>query len=245
MPLVKPFCAYLGIIYIESMVSDLSKVTKERQLPSVVILGGSGFVGTHLNGLLIRQNLPILIGDIQSNNNYREFFVECDVRDPESLTSVVQGAEVIVNLAAEHRDDVRPLSRYRETNVDGAVNVCDAARAAGTKKIIFTSSVAVYGFHPDPLDESGPFTPFNEYGKTKLAAEAVYRAWAAENPSHSDHCAAYRDLWRRQSRKRLQSSAPNCEWPFPYGGIRTEREVYGLRRQCGRVPGALLVNGTG
>jgi nucleoside-diphosphate-sugar epimerase len=97
----------------------------------------------------------------------------------------VAGAGTIVNLAAEHRDDVRPISSYYDTNVRGAEQVCQAARDARVMKIIFTSSVAVYGFHPQPLDESGPFQPVNPYGETKLAAEAVYQAWAAEDASRT------------------------------------------------------------
>jgi GlcNAc-P-P-Und epimerase len=59
------------------------------------------------------------------------------------------------------------------------------ARETGIQKIVFTSSVAVYGFHSEPVDETGPFTPFNEYGKTKLEAEGIYRAWAREDPART------------------------------------------------------------
>src|ERR1035437_8205823 len=65
----------------------------------------------------------------------------CDVRQHESLSELARGASSIVNLAAEHRDDVRPLSRYHETNVQGASQVCLAARNAGIQKIVFTSWV--------------------------------------------------------------------------------------------------------
>jgi nucleoside-diphosphate-sugar epimerase len=98
---------------------------------------------------------------------------------------VLSGAGALINLAAEHRDDVRPISRYHETNVEGARQVCQAATEAGIQKLIFTSSVAVYGFHPFPVDESGPFEPFNPYGQTKLEAEGIYRAWAEEDPTRS------------------------------------------------------------
>ena len=80
---------------------------------------------------------------------------------------------------------MRPLSRSQETNVEGAARVCDAARENGIRRIVFTSSVSVYGFQPRPVDESGPFAPFNEYGKTKLEAEGVYRAWAAEDAART------------------------------------------------------------
>ena len=107
------------------------------------------------------------------------------MRDYDSVESAVANAAAIVNLAAEHRDDVRPVSRYHETNVLGAVNVCNAARSLGVRTIVFTSSVAVFGFQATPVDESGQFAPFNEYGKTKLEAEQVYRAWAAEDPART------------------------------------------------------------
>jgi nucleoside-diphosphate-sugar epimerase len=107
------------------------------------------------------------------------------VRQSETLVELFRSAETVINLAAEHRDDVRPLSRYHETNVHGASEVCIAARKAGVRKIIFTSSVAVYGFHSRPVDESGLFAPFNEYGRTKLEAEGIYRAWAAEDPART------------------------------------------------------------
>jgi nucleoside-diphosphate-sugar epimerase len=128
---------------------------------------------------------PVRIGDLQRSEAFPELWTECDVREAGTLRSIVAGAGMIVNLAAEHRDDVRPISNYHATNVGGAEQVCQAARDAGVQKIIFTSSVAVYGFHPQALDESGPFEPFNHYGKTKLTAEAVYQAWAAEDAART------------------------------------------------------------
>ena len=152
---------------------------------SVLILGGSGFVGTWLANLLDGMSIPFLIGDLKRSEAFPNRWVQCDVRSAGSLAGVAARSSVIINLAAEHRDDVRPLERYHETNVDGASEVCNAAQGAGIKRIIFASSVAVYGFPDRPLDEAGPFSPFNEYGKTKLAAEGIYRTWAAEDPSRT------------------------------------------------------------
>lgn len=151
----------------------------------VVIFGGSGFVGTRLGVLLGERGIPFRICDLRPSSAFPDLSTQCDVRQPASLETAAEGAGVIVNLAAEHRDDVRPLSRYHETNVEGAANVCRAARDAGVQNIIFTSSVAVYGFHSLPADESCPCAPFNEYGKTKLEAEGIYRAWADEDSSRT------------------------------------------------------------
>jgi nucleoside-diphosphate-sugar epimerase len=155
------------------------------QTVPILILGGSGFIGTRLTALLTAQRVPVRIGDLRPSEAFPELWAECDVRRQETLGEAASGAGALVNLAAEHRDDVRPLSRYRETNVDGAAQVCLAARNAGIQKIVFTSSVSVYGFHSFPVDESGPFAPCNAYGKTKLEAESVYRAWAGEDPSRT------------------------------------------------------------
>jgi len=163
------------------MQDDASLVAEQQ----ILILGGSGFIGTRLARLFAERHIPFRIGDLRQSQAFADQWTLCDVRRPETLALAMRGASVIINLAAAHRDDVRPLSLYQETNVDGAANVCMEARNSGIEKIVFTSSVAVYGFHPTPTDEDGPFAPFNEYGKTKLQAEGVYRAWADEDPSRS------------------------------------------------------------
>jgi nucleoside-diphosphate-sugar epimerase len=151
----------------------------------ILLLGGAGFVGTRLTPLLQEQGWAVRTGDIQPSAEFPDLWTKCDVTSLESLRKAVIGAQAIINLAAVHRDDVRPLSRYDEVNVEGARQVCFAAREAGIQKIVFTSSVAVYGFQPKPVDEAGPFEPFNAYGRTKLAAEAVYRAWAEEDAART------------------------------------------------------------
>ena len=84
---------------------------------------------------------------------------------------------MVVNLAAVHRDDVRDKSEYQRTNIDGAENVALVCKEKGIKKIVFTSTVAVYGFAEPGTDESGAINPFNEYGRTKFEAEEKLRKW--------------------------------------------------------------------
>ena len=86
----------------------------------------------------------------------------------------------MINLAAVHRDDVREKSAYRKTNVEGAENVANICREKGIKKIIFTSTVAVYGYADPGTDEGGRINPFNEYGRTKFDAEEIFRNWQHE-----------------------------------------------------------------
>ena len=88
-----------------------------------------------------------------------------------------------MNLAAVHRDDVRHQLEYQRTNVDGAENVALVCEEKCIDKIVFTSTVAVYGFAAPGTDETGEINPFNEYGRTKFEAEEKLRIWhsKAEN----------------------------------------------------------------
>ena len=142
------------------------------------IIGGAGFVGTRLAKVLSEQGTAFRIFDKSLDGDSY-----CDVTDPNFLPSMPP-ADAIINLAAEHRDDVTPRTLYDEVNVEGARHVCNYCRLSDIKKIIFTSSVAVYGFAPEGTDESGEFNPFNDYGRTKLEAEAVYRQWLTEDPDN-------------------------------------------------------------
>jgi nucleoside-diphosphate-sugar epimerase len=63
--------------------------------------------------------------------------------------------------------------------------VCKVCTKLGIKKIIFTSSVAVYGFAPIGTDETGQINYFNDYGRTKWLAEEEYRTWLSKNPENS------------------------------------------------------------
>ena len=92
--------------------------------------------------------------------------------------------DVLINLAAEHKDDVKPVSKYDEVNVNGAQNVCSFCTDKNINKIIFISSVAIYGFAPPNTDENGETNFFNDYGRTKLLAEKVYKEWYEKDPKN-------------------------------------------------------------
>jgi nucleoside-diphosphate-sugar epimerase len=148
---------------------------------NIQIVGGSGFIGTRLSLRLSHSGKSFQIIDKVSSSFFPDRVLNLDVRQPLSLSFSVPPS-ALINLAAEHRDDVRPLSLYDEVNVDGAKNICNLARAKGVNKIIFTSSVAVYGFAPLGTSESGSIAPFNDYGRTKWEAEQVYKQWQSEDP---------------------------------------------------------------
>lgn len=148
----------------------------------IAVIGGAGFLGTCLATRFNDVGTNYTRCDIDfSNRSGKIIYLDIEAKD--SLDQLA-GASSIINLAAVHRDDIRPLSRYDDVNVQGAVNVCNAARKHGINKIIFTSSVAIYGFASADTDESGDANYFNDYGRTKYLAEGVYKEWQVEDPDN-------------------------------------------------------------
>jgi nucleoside-diphosphate-sugar epimerase len=142
----------------------------------ITVIGGSGFVGTNLCRQLSLMQQDFEIIDVKMSNKFPEKCKIADVRDIGTLRKTITG-DVVVNLAAVHRDDVHDKSEYRRTNVDGAENIALVCGEKGIGKIVFTSTVSVYGFAEPGTDESGVINPFNEYGRTKFEAEEKLRAW--------------------------------------------------------------------
>jgi len=152
---------------------------------NINIIGGSGFVGTRLTERLINAGHKVKITDKKDSHKYHNLMIYADVREIETLEKALKGSDVVVNLAAEHRDDVTPKSLYDDVNVKGAENVCNVCTKLGIKKIIFTSSVAVYGFAPVGTDETGKINYYNDYGRTKWLAEEKYRQWLNSNSENT------------------------------------------------------------
>lgn len=154
---------------------------QKNKINKIAIFGGSGFVGSSLRKIFNSSNISHINFDLNSKNVKNDYF--CDVSNYESLKDLdLSECTSIVNLAAEHRDDVKPISKYDEVNVVGAINVCKIAKEHNINQIIFTSSVAVYGFAPKGTDENGDFNYFNDYGRTKYEAEKIYLNWFHEDP---------------------------------------------------------------
>lgn len=149
----------------------------------IALIGGAGFLGSNLVSKLGKHGEPYCIYDINTQSALDDNVLRVDVRDYRSLEQL-DGHSCIINLAAEHRDDVFPLNRYDEVNVIGAKHVCMAAREHKINKIIFTSSVAIYGFAPANTGEAGEPNYFNDYGRTKYLAEQIYKQWYSEDPDN-------------------------------------------------------------
>lgn len=145
----------------------------------ITVIGGSGFVGTNFCQFLADLQIPFEIVDLKLSIKFAGYTTIADVRDIHSLRKAVMG-DVVVNLAAVHRDDVSDKNEYFATNVQGAANIAQVCREKNIRKVVFTSSVAVYGFASPGTGEDGDINPFNEYGRTKYLAEEKFRGWQSE-----------------------------------------------------------------
>ena len=147
----------------------------------IALIGGSGFIGTHF-AQSVSGDLSFKNFDIQPSEAFPEHTSQCDVRDKDGLKKALVGFDTVILLAAEHKDNIRPVSLYYDVNVQGLQNVLDAMDANGIKNIVFTSSVAIYGMNrSSPPNESTSPAPFNDYGKSKLEAEQLLQAWCVSN----------------------------------------------------------------
>lgn len=151
----------------------------------ITFIGGSGFVGTRLIELLKEDSTnysKIKNIDLLQSHFHPEVTEIGDVRDQACMNEKLQDTDCVVLLAAQHRDDVHPTSLYYETNVGGMEKTLKAMEKNGVKRIVFYSSVAVYGLNKKNPNEEHPADPFNHYGKSKWQAEVVLQEWYKTHP---------------------------------------------------------------
>jgi nucleoside-diphosphate-sugar epimerase len=145
------------------------------------VTGGSGYFGCRLRDRLRAEGVRVRVFD-QVDADDRPADVELaqgDIRDLDALRRACQGMEVVYHNVAQV-----PLARDRElfwsVNRDGTANLLEAMRGAGARKLVHTSSSAVFGVpERNPVDESTPPHPQEAYGAAKLAAEELVQRCAA------------------------------------------------------------------
>jgi nucleoside-diphosphate-sugar epimerase len=150
-----------------------------KKAMNILVTGGSGFIGTNLTTDLLKEGHKVTIYDKQKSETYPDLCTVGDVRDKEKLTLSMRGFDVVYHLSAEHRDDVRPVSLYHEVNVGGAENIVHSLKQNDVNRLIYTSTVAVYGLKSGEPNEDSPIKPFNEYGWSKYKSEIVFEKWAS------------------------------------------------------------------
>ncbi len=151
-----------------------------------LVTGGAGFIGSNIAEYLVGQGYAVRIFDNFSSGtraNVRAVgdkaeIVEGDLRDPKAVGQAVDGAAFVLHLGAmpsviRSVEDPRTTS---EANIMGTLNLLIAARDAGVKRVVFSSSSSVYGDTPTlPKREDMPLSPLSPYAVHKLTGEYYCR----------------------------------------------------------------------
>ncbi|OFX28248.1 MAG: NAD-dependent dehydratase [Bacteroidetes bacterium GWA2_31_9] len=156
-------------------------------MKKVLVTGADGFIGSHLTEILVEKGYDVRALSLYNSFNYWGWLedVDCikkievvngDIRDPFFCKKITKDIDIVFHLAALIAipySYVAPNS-YVETNVNGTLNICQAAMENGCKKILHTSTSEVYGTAQYvPIDEKHPKQPQSPYSASKIGADAM------------------------------------------------------------------------
>jgi len=155
----------------------------------ILVVGGAGYIGSVCAELLLDEGHGVTIFDNLSEGHRRAIdpraeFVEGDLQDRQSIEKVLakQPPDAVMHFAANALvgESMQNPSKYFRNNIANGLNLLDAMVNAGVKKIVFSSTCAIFG-PPErvPIDETTPPRPINPYGESKLAFEKILR-WYGE-----------------------------------------------------------------
>jgi len=157
--------------------------------PRILVTGAAGLVGSRIARALVKCGASVMGFDKLARSEAGFGDVDCDweagdIRDREALDKAIAGhrTERIVHAASILQADVQKMpSLGVGVNVTGTMAVFDAARESSVDRVVFTSSIAVYGgTRVDPMSESHPCAPVSVYGTAKLLGEQVGSIYAAQ-----------------------------------------------------------------
>lgn len=152
----------------------------------VLVTGADGFIGSHLTELLLEKGYRVRALSQYNSFNYWGWLedihhpdlevVSGDVRDPNYCREITRDVDTVFHLAALIAipySYVAPDS-YVDTNIKGTLNICQASRDNGVRRLIVTSTSEVYGTaRYVPIDEKHPRQPQSPYSATKIGADAI------------------------------------------------------------------------
>ena len=159
---------------------------------SVLVTGGAGFIGTALARRLTQLDIDVVLLDLPGR--FKAFHravwecLELDVSNWDQLKVLSDRKfTTVFHLAAQTSSHVSQLKPELDvdTNVKGVLNVLNLCRRASVEKIVFTSSVAVYGSREGKISETDPLLPVANYGCTKVAGEAFIRCYGQYGIKHT------------------------------------------------------------
>ena len=145
----------------------------------VALTGASGYTGGRLLAALRArgEDVAVLVRPASVSEGIRSLaseVIEGDLGDAAAASRLIEGAEVVVHVAAVYRTAGHPDSYYREVNVGGTERLLEAAAREGVRRFVHTSTVGVHGHvEQPPADENAPFAPGDIYQATKAEAEAL------------------------------------------------------------------------
>lgn len=147
---------------------------------NVLVIGGAGYIGSHVARYCADRGLKVDVLDNlstgTSDNLFPDYgFFEEDILDYNAVVAIMRrGYDALIHLAAAKAagESMLKPEKYAVQNLTGTINILNAACETGIKKIVFSSSAAIYG-EPKylPIDEAHPKEPANFYGFTKLEIE--------------------------------------------------------------------------
>jgi len=151
----------------------------------ILVVGGAGYIGSICAELLLDQGHNIAVFDNLGEGHRRALdprarFIEGDLQDRQAIDSALAVArpEAVMHFAASAlvAESMRDPSKYFRNNISSSLNLLDAIVAAHVKRIVFSSTCAIFGL-PErlPIDETAPTRPINPYGESKLVFEKILR----------------------------------------------------------------------
>lgn len=153
-----------------------------------MIVGGAGYIGSHVNKLLSANGVPTVVYDNLSTGHRENVkwgeFVQGDILDGEKLVALLVEKKVtcVMHFAAfiEVGESMRAPAKYYRNNVGGTISLLSAMQKAGVKNFVFSSTCATYGVPQEiPITENHPQNPINVYGRTKLMVERIMADFGA------------------------------------------------------------------
>ena len=148
----------------------------------VLVVGGAGYIGAHVCESLVSAGYEVRIFDDFSNGLRRRTdgifkdVVVGDVLNREQLIGALSEVDAVIHLAAKKAvgESVENPLKYYQNNVGGILNLLSAMSALKVKRIVFSSTAAVYSPNDKPaIEESDPTVPLSPYGATKLLSEQI------------------------------------------------------------------------
>ncbi len=152
----------------------------------ILVVGGAGYIGSHMVRLLRERGMPHLVFDDFSSGHREAIadspYVKGDLRSARDLNNVLKDhpIDVVMHFAAyiSVGESVREPAKYFDNNTTGVVTLLNTMRDHGVDKFVFSSTAAVFG-EPNyvPIDEDHPKLPTSPYGESKLMVERILAAY--------------------------------------------------------------------